>query len=103
MTTINKIKTGATINKIKTGLVKPVVVKTIIKRDIGSSKVTLSVRKKIIKIASQQNDQRDLIVYKKQMIHLRKLIFNIYPNNRVSRENRSIADMKEFSWASISQ
>ena len=92
-----------TINKIKTGLVKPVVVKTIIKRDIGSSKVTLSVRKKIIKIASQQNDQRDLIVYKKQMIHLPKLIFNIYTNNRVSRENRSIADMKKFNWASISQ
>ena len=63
----------------------------------GSREVTISFRRKIIKMASQQKNERDLMIRTEQMLYLQKLIFNI----EVRREVRNFADMMEFNWASI--
>ena len=67
------------------------------KRGVGGREVIISFRGKIIKMASQQKNERDLTIYTEQMLYLQKLIFNI----RVRREVRNVADMMEFNWASI--
>ena len=61
--------------------------------------MAITVRGKIIKLASQQKNERDLTVYTDQMPYLEKLIFNI----RVRKEVRNVADMMEFNWAFILQ
>ena len=67
------------------------------RRGVGGREVTIRVRRKIIKMASQQKNERDLTIYTDQILYLQKLIFNI----RVRREVRNVADMAEFNWASI--
>ena len=55
---------------------------------------------KIIKMAPQRKNERDLTIYHtQQMLYLQKLIFNI----QVQREVRNVADKMEFNWASIIQ
>ena len=61
--------------------------------------MAIIVRGKIIKLASQQKNERDLTIYTDQMPYLEKLIFNI----RVRKEVRNVADMMEFNWAFILQ
>ena len=48
-------------------------------------------------MASQQKNERDIVIYTEQMLYLQKLIFNFQDRKEV----RNIADMKEFNWASI--
>ena len=67
------------------------------RREASAAEVTISFLGKIIKMASQQKNERDLTIYTEQMLYLQKLIFNI----RVRREVRNVADMMEFNWASI--
>ena len=67
------------------------------KRGVGGREVTINFRGKIIKMASKQEDERDLTIYTEQIPYLQKLIFSI----RVRREVRNVADMMEFNWASI--
>ena len=67
------------------------------RRGVGGREVTVSVCGKIIKMASQQKNERDLTIYTEPMLYLQKLIFII----RVRREVGNITDMKEFNWASI--
>ena len=67
------------------------------RRGVGGREVAISFRGKIIKMASQRQNERDLTIYTEQILYLRKLIFNI----RVGREVRNVADMMEFKWASI--
>ena len=84
--------------EVKTGSVKPVRGKRPMKkRGVGGREVTISFRGKIIKMASQRKNERDLTIYTEQILYLQKLIFNI----RVQREVRNVADMMEFNWASI--
>ena len=84
--------------ELKTGLVKLVRGKRPIKkRGAGGREVTISFRRKILKMVSQRNYERDLTIYTEQIPYLQKLIFNI----RVRREVRNVADMMEFNWASI--
>ena len=84
--------------EVKTGSVKPVRGKRPMKkRGVGGREVTISFRGKIIKMASQRKNERDLTIYTEQIPYLQKLIFNI----RVQREVRNVADMMEFNWASI--
>ena len=83
--------------EVKIGLLKPVCGKRPMKRRRGGREVTISFRGKIIKMASQRKNERDLTIYTEQMLYLQKLIFNI----RVRREVRNVADMMEFNWASI--
>ena len=84
--------------EVKTGSVKPVRGKRPMKkRGVGGREVTISFRRKIIKMASQRKNERDLTIYTEQILYLQKLIFNI----RVQREVRNVADMMEFNWASI--
>ena len=84
--------------EVKTGSVKPVRGKRPMKkRGVGGREVTISFRGKIIKMASQRKNERDLTIYTEQIPYLQKLIFNI----RVRREVRNVADMIEFNWASI--
>ena len=59
------------------------------RRGIGSRDVTISFRRKIIKMTSQQKNEGDLTKYTEQTLYLQKLIFNI----RVQREVRNVADM----------
>ena len=81
-------------------MVKPVCGKGPMKRrGVGGWKVAIIVRGKIIKLASQQKNERDLTIYTDQMPYLEKLIFNI----RVRKEVRNVADMMEFNWAFILQ
>ena len=61
--------------------------------------MAIIVRGKIIKLASQQKNERDLTIYTDQKPYLEKLIFNI----RVRKEVRNVADMMEFNWAVILQ
>ena len=61
--------------------------------------MAIIVRGKIIKLASQQKNERDLTIYTDQMPYLEKLIFNI----RVRKEVRNVADMMEFNWDFILQ
>ena len=85
--------------EIKTGLVKHVCGKGPMKsRGVGGWKVAIRVRGKIIKMASQQKNERDLIIYTDQMLYSEKLIFNI----RVWKKVRNVADMG-FNWAFILQ
>ena len=63
------------------------------RRGVGGREVTISFRGKIIKMASQEKNERDLTTYTEQMLYLHKLIFNI----RVRREVRNVADMMEFN------
>ena len=82
--------------EVKTGLVKAVLGKRPLKsRGVGSREVRISFRGKIIKMASQRQNERALTIYTEQMLYLQKLIFNI----RVRREIRNVADMMEFNWA----
>ena len=75
---------------------KPVRGKRPVKRTgVGGRDVTIGFRGKIIKMASQRKNERDLTIYTEQMLYLQKLIFNI----RVRREIRNVADMMEFNWA----
>ena len=67
------------------------------KRGAGGREVTISFHRKIIKMASQRKNERDLTIYTEQILYLQKLIFNI----RVQREIRNVADMMEFNWAFI--
>ena len=67
-------------------------------RGVGGWKVAIRVRGKIIKMASQQKNERDLIIYTDQMLYSEKLIFNI----RVWKKVRNVADMG-FNWAFILQ
>ena len=84
--------------EVKTGSIKPARGKTPIKkRGVGGREVTISFRRKIIKMASQRKNERDLTIYTEQIPYLQKLISNI----RVRREVRNVADMMEFNWASI--
>ena len=84
--------------EVKTGSVKPVRGKRPMKkRGVGGREVTISFRGKIIKMASQRKNERDLTIYTEQILYLQKLIFNI----RVQREIRNVADMMEFNWAFI--
>ena len=84
--------------EVKIGSVKPVRGKRPMKkRGVGGREVTISFRGKIIKMASQEKNERDLTTYTEQMLYLHKLIFNI----RVRREVRNVADMMEFNRASI--
>ena len=84
--------------EVKTGSVKPVRGKRPMKkRGVGGREVTISFRGKIIKMASQRKNERDLTIYTEQIPYLQKLISNI----RVRREVRNVADMMEFNWASI--
>ena len=69
------------------------------RRGVGGRDVTISFRRKIIKMASQQKKDSDLAIYTEQMLYLQKLISNI----RVRREIRNVADMMEFNGASILQ
>ena len=86
--------------EVKTGSVKPVRGKRPMKkRGVGGREVTISFRGKIIKMASQRKNERDLTIYTEQILYLQKLIFNI----RVRREVRNVVDMMEFNWASILQ
>ena len=86
--------------EVKTGSVKPVRGKRPMKkRGVGGREVTICFRGKIIKMASQRKNERDLTIYTEQIPYLQKLIFNI----RVQREVRNVADMMEFNWASIFQ
>ena len=66
------------------------------RRGVGSREVT-SFSKKIIKMASQEKNQRGLTIYTEQMLYLQKLTLNI----QVRREVRNVTDMMDFSWASI--
>ena len=64
--------------EVKIGLVKPVRGKSPMKkRGIGSREVTISFRWKIIKMASQRKNERDLMIYTEQISYLQKLIFNV--------------------------
>ena len=82
--------------EVKIGSVKPVRGKRPVKRrGVGGRDVTIGFRGKIIKMASQRKNERDLTIYTEQMLYLQKLIFNI----RVRREIRNVADMMEFNWA----
>ena len=84
--------------EVKTGSVKLIRGKRPRKRrGVGGREVTISFRGKIIKMASQEKNERDLTTYTEQMLYLHKLIFNI----RVRREVRNVADMMEFNRASI--
>ena len=84
--------------EVKTGSVKPVRGKRPMKkRGVGGREVTISFRGKIIKMASQRKNERDLTIYTEQILYLQKLIFNI----RARREVRNVANMMEFNWASI--
>ena len=84
--------------EVKAGSIKPVRGKTPIKkRGVGGREVTISFCRKIIKMASQRKNERDLTIYTEQIPYLQKLISNI----RVRREVRNVADMMEFNWASI--
>ena len=86
--------------EVKTGSVKPVRGKRPMKkRGVGGREVTISFRRKIIKMASQRKNERDLTIYTEQIPYLQKLIFNI----RVQREVRNVPDMMKFNWASILQ
>ena len=67
------------------------------KRGVGSREVTIRFCGKIIKMASQRKNERDLTIYTEQIPYLQKLFFNI----QVRREVRNVADMMEFNWASI--
>ena len=69
------------------------------RRGVGGRDVTISFRREIIKMASQQKNESDLAIYTEQMQYLQKLISNI----GVRREVRNVADMMEFHWASILQ
>ena len=61
----------ATINEMKTGSAKPVRDKTLMKkRGVGGREVAIGVRRKIIKMASQQKNERDLRIYTQQMLYL---------------------------------
>ena len=68
------------------------------RRGVGGRDVTISFRRKIIKMASQQKKESDLAIYTEQMLYLQKLISNI----RVRREIRNVADMMEFNWLPFS-
>ena len=73
----------------KTRLVKQVCGKRSMKRKgIGGREVTKSFCGKIIKMASQRKNERDLTIYTEQILYLR-------------REVRNVGDMMEFNWASI--
>ena len=52
----------ATVNRRKTWLLKPVCGKKPMKRGVGSRKVALSVRGKIINMTSKQQNERDLTI-----------------------------------------
>ena len=83
---------------MKTGSVKSVRGKRLMKRrGVCSKEETKNVRGKIIKMASQRKNERDLTISTEKMLYLQKLIFNI----QVGREVRNIADMMEFNWTCI--
>ena len=67
------------------------------RRGVGGREVTISIRKKMIKVTSQRKNENDLMIYAEQMLYLQQVIFNI----RVRGEVRNAADMMEFNWASI--
>ena len=69
------------------------------RRGVGGREVTISFRGKVIKMASQRKNERDLTIYKEQILYLQKLMFNI----SVRKELRKTADMMEFNRASILQ
>ena len=69
------------------------------RRGVGGREVTIGFRGKVIKMASQRKNERDLTIYKEQMLYLQKLTFNI----SVQRELRKTADMMEFNRAPILQ
>ena len=69
------------------------------RRGVGGREVTISFRGKVIKMASQRKNERDLTIYKEQMLYLQKLMFNI----SVRKELRKTADMMEFNRVSILQ
>ena len=69
------------------------------RRGVGGREVTIGFRGKVIKMASQRKNERDLTIYKEQMLYLQKLTFNI----SVQRELRKTADMMKFNRASILQ
>ena len=80
--------------EVKTGLVKPVCGKRPMKRrGIDGREVTISFCGKIIKMASQRKNEKDLMIYTEQILYLQKLIFNIW----VQREVRNVTDMMEFN------
>ena len=81
-------------------MVKPVYGRRPMKRrGVGGREVTIGFRRKVIKMASQRKNERDLTIYKEQMLYLQKLMFNI----SVRKELRKTADMMEFNRASILQ
>ena len=69
------------------------------RRGVGGREVTIGFRGKVIKMASQRKNERDLTIYKEQMLYLQKLMFNI----SVRKELRKTADMMEFNRVSILQ
>ena len=70
--------------EIKTGSVKPIHCKRPMKRrGVSSREVTISFCKKIIKMASQQKNERDLTIHTVQMLYLQK-INSQYPSPKES-------------------
>ena len=64
--------------EVKTGSAKPVRGKRPMKkRGVGGREVTVIFRGKIIKMASQRKNEKDLTIYTEQIPYLQKLIFNI--------------------------
>ena len=62
---------------MKTGSAKPVCGKIPMKkRGVGGREVAIGVRRKIIKMASQRKNERDLRIYTQQMLYLQKFIFH---------------------------
>ena len=61
-------------------------------RGVGGREVTIRVRGKIIKMATERKNERDLAIHTDQVLYLQKSIFNI----RVRKEVRNVADMMEF-------
>ena len=58
------------------------------RRGISGREVTKSFYGKIMKMASQWKNERDLTIYTEQILYLRS-------------EVRNVGDMMEFNWASI--
>ena len=75
--------------EVKTGLVKAVLGKRPLKsRGVGSREVRISFRGKIIKMASQRQNERALTIYIEQMLYLQKLIFNIRARREVRNDTQ---------------
>ena len=64
--------------EVKTGSLKPVHGKRPMKkRGVRGREVRTTSGGKTVKMASQKNNERELMIYTEQMLYLQKLIFNI--------------------------